>query len=95
MPPMTLTPDIVNAFFEGAGSVFTWLSVWRVYTDKGYAGIYLPAIVFFFSWGLWNLYFYPSVDAMWSFYGGISICVANLAWVGSMLYYGPVQRRDW
>lgn len=90
-----MTPDLLNAGFELTGAVFTWISVLRVCRDKGYAGIYVPAIVFFFCWGFWNLYFYPSVDAVWSFHAGIPLCLGNLAWVASMLYYGPVQKRDW
>ena len=90
-----MTPDVINAVFEATGAVFTWLNVHRVYKDRGYAGIYVPAIAFFFSWGFWNLYFYPSVGASWSFLAGIPLVLANLAWVAAMVYYGPVQKRDW
>lgn len=83
-----MTPDIVNALFECAGSAFTWMNVYRVYKDKGYAGIYLPAIMFFFSWGVWNLYFYPHLGQWWSFIAGCSLALANVSWVTVMLVYG-------
>lgn len=92
---MTLNPDIINACFEFIGAVFTSLNTLRVYKDKGYAGVFVPAIVFFFSWGGWNLYFYPSVGAYWSLGAGVMLFLANLTWVAALLYYGPMQKRDW
>lgn len=83
-----MSPDFINGLFEVVGSIFTWMNVLRVIRDKGYAGIYPPAIVFFFSWGFWNLFFYPSLGQWWSFAGGISLVAANLAWVGSMWWFG-------
>ena len=89
-----MSPDSINACFELIGAVFTSMNTLRVLRDRGYAGVFVPAIVFFFSWGLWNLVFYPSVGAMWSFRAGLFLFMANLSWVGSLLYYGPVQRRN-
>lgn len=54
-----MTPDVINAVFEGCGALLTAKNTLQVIRDRGYAGIYLPAILFFFSWGGWNLYFYP------------------------------------
>lgn len=83
-----LSPDLVNGLFEFVGSCFTWMNVRAVWRDKGYAGIHLPAIAFFMSWGAWNLYFYPHLDQWWSFAGGASLVLANVAWVCSMAYWG-------
>lgn len=83
-----MTPDFVNGVFEFVGSGLTWMNVRRVYVDRGYAGIYAPAVVFFMSWGLWNLFYYPSLSQWWSFAGGLSLVAANLCWVGAMRYYG-------
>jgi len=83
-----MTPDIINGIFEIIGSVFTWMNVYRVHKDRGYAGIYVPAAAFFFSWGFWNLYFYPHLDQWFSFAGGVSLVGANLAWLGAMFKYG-------
>jgi hypothetical protein len=89
-----MTGDVVNAAFEMVGSAFTWMNVLRVRRDRGYAGIYLPAILFFFSWGFWNLFYYPSLGQWWSFGAGLSLVCANLAWVVAMVYYGPVGRTQ-
>lgn len=82
------TPDLCNAAFEFWGSVMTWMNVRRVIHDQGYAGIHLPAIVFFFTWGVWNLFYYPHLGQWWSFLAGCSLVLANLAWVTQMVRYG-------
>jgi hypothetical protein len=83
-----MSPDIINGLFEFVGSLFTWMNVRQVYKDKGYAGLYLPGIVFFTSWGGWNLYFYPSLGQWWSAVGGASIFLANIVWIALMWRYG-------
>lgn len=82
------SPDLVNGLFELVGSYFTWMNVRRVYIDKGYAGIYAPAVAFFWAWGLWNLFYYPHLGQWLSFFGGISINMANLVWLSLMIKYG-------
>jgi hypothetical protein len=83
-----MTPDFINGLFEFGGSLLIWKSFSRTLADKGYAGIYVPATAFFAVWGLWNLFYYPSLGQWWSFAGGLSIVIANIAWVLAMLYYG-------
>lgn len=85
--------DAINGLFEFIGSILTWMNVTRTYKDKGYAGIYLPSVVFFSSWGIWNLYFYPHLNQWLSFLGGCSLVIANLLWVGMMYYYGHKKER--
>jgi len=87
-----MTPDIINGMFELLGSGLTWMNVKRVYTDKGYAGIYLPAVSFFWAWGLWNLFYYPHLNQWFSFAGGCSLVLANTLWTGLMLYFGRINR---
>ena len=80
--------DGINGLFELGGSLLLWMNVRRLLKDKGYAGVYVPATAFFALWGLWNLYYYPSLGQWLSFAGGCSIVVANGTCVGLMLYYG-------
>ena len=56
--------------------------------DKGYAGLHPAATAFFWSWGVWNLYYYPHLDQWWSFTGGVSLVIANTTWVAMMLKFG-------
>jgi hypothetical protein len=74
---MMLTLDMVNGCFELlAGSMI--LNHCRVLLkDKSVAVVSIVSNIFFVAWGGWNLYYYPHLDQMWSFYGGISIMVAN------------------
>jgi hypothetical protein len=89
-----MSPDFINGAFEFIGSVLTWMNVYRVWKDKGYAGIYAPAIIFFFSWGVWNLFYYPHLGQWWSFFGGCSIALANFVWVTLMFRYGRIKRES-
>ena len=86
-----MTPDLINGAFEFAGSMLTWMNVRQVHRDKGHAGVYVPAIAFFMSWGAWNLYYYPHLGQWWSLAGGVSLVAANVAWVLLLFYYGKKQ----
>lgn len=80
--------DIVNGVFEATGSVAVWYNVANIVRDRGYAGTRLSPMVFFWSWGLWNLYYYPHLSQWASFAGGISIGLANTCYIFLMLKYG-------
>ncbi len=82
-----MTPDIINGLFEIIGALLTWMSIKRVIADKGYAGIYAPAVIFFMSWGIWNLFYYPHLGQWWSFAGGCAILVSNASYGILGLYY--------
>jgi chromosome segregation ATPase len=41
----------------------------------------------FTMWGVWNLWYYPSLEQTWSYYGAIGIVSANTVWVLLALYY--------
>jgi uncharacterized membrane protein YfcA len=82
-----MTPDIFNGLFECLGSLFVAMSCLRLYHDKQVKGVSISHAAFFTAWGFWNLVFYPSVGAWWSFYGGVGVTVFNSLWIGMMLYY--------
>lgn len=88
------TPDLINGSFEILGSAMTWMNVKRILKDRGYGGIYPPAVAFFWSWGLWNLYFYPHLDQWLSFAGGISLVLANTTWIVLLLKFGKLPSRE-
>ena len=88
-----MKPDHVNGLFEFVGSLLTWVSAWRTYRDRGYAGVYLPAVILFAAWGLWNLYYYPHLTQWASFAGGCSLVLANAVWIYLMIRYGKIGRN--
>jgi hypothetical protein len=77
--------DLVNALFEFFGGCLLWMNVRQLWIDREIKGVAVLPTAFFMTWGYWNLYFYPSVNAWWSFYGGLNIVIANTAWVLLML----------
>lgn len=79
--------DLVNATFELSGSFFVALSVVATWRAKRTEGIDLRTVGFFASWGLWNLYYYPSLGQWWSFAGGVAVCAANFTWLALIVYY--------
>ena len=83
--------DFINAAFEVSGALLTWMNVRRVWQDRGYAGIYAPAILLFTSWGFWNLYYYAHLQQWWSVMATVVMVTANCAWLGSMVYFGKKQ----
>lgn len=84
-----MIPDLINGVFEFGGSLLIWMNVRQIRRDKGYAGLYWPAIAFFAGWGFWNLFYYPALGQWFSFAGGTSIVVANTTWLYLMRCYGP------
>jgi hypothetical protein len=64
-----------------------WKNVHQLHKDKEVKGVHWGPTMFFFLWGLWNLFYYPHLGQWWSFAGGVSIVTANGVWVYQMLKY--------
>ena len=82
-----MSPDLLNGLFEFCGALMLTQNVKRLHKDKVVRGVHWMPTLFFASWGVWNLYYYPSLDQWWSFLGGCAIVCVNLVWFGQMLYY--------
>ncbi len=82
-----LISDFINGSFEFAGSFFLFINCLRTMKDKKVKGVSIISTSFFASWGIWNLYYYPSLGQWWSFFGGVSIVVMNIFWVCLMIKY--------
>lgn len=85
--------DLINGLFELLAGLFVLMHCRKLYHDKMVRGVSLVATIFFFSWGLWNLYYYPHLEQWLSFWGGISIATANFLWIGMMIYYTAKERK--
>jgi hypothetical protein len=79
--------DCVNGLFESCGGLFVLMNIWRVVKDKTVRGVAIAPTAFFTLWGLWNLYYYPSLGQWVSFGGGIAVVSGNAVWVGLALKY--------
>ncbi len=85
--------DLINGLFELGGAVVSWINVYKLYKDKVISGVYWPMWIFFSSWGLWNLIYYPSVGHYISFYAGIVLVSGNITW--SVMAYKLSKKKDW
>lgn len=79
--------DKVNGIYELLGGLFIFLHVQRLYRDKSIKGVSVKSFVFFASWGIWNLYYYPHLNQWWSFLGGCHIVFWNIVWIVLALFY--------
>ena len=86
-------PDLVNGTFEMLAGVAILNHCRALYRAKQSRGVSILSVGFFFSWGLWNLFYYPHLKQPISFYGGLGVVSANLLWVGMLLYYRYYERR--
>ncbi len=92
-----MSPDMINGLFEVVGGCFLLLNCRRIYKDREVKGTSVLPVIFFTSWGFWNLFFYPSMGAWYSFYGGMVIAAANTIWISLVVYYKayrPVPPKD-
>lgn len=69
------------------GAAFTLLSVRQLWRDRRIAGVHWAPTVYFFAWGCWNLFYYPSLGQWFSFAGGVAILIANALWLGSLVWF--------
>lgn len=88
-----MTPDLINGLFELLASVFIALHIRAILKDREVKGVSVSATTFFFAWGVWNVFFYPSQGLWWSFVGGLTVVIANLIYLGALFYFGPLQKR--
>lgn len=87
---MSEWPDIINGSFEFLAGFAVLNHCRAVYRDKAVKGVSILSVIFFTAWGFWNLYYYPHLNQIWSFYGGLFIVAANSLWVWLLIrYYKP------
>ena len=80
--------DIVNACFEFFGAAVSAFNVRSIVRDKQVQGFNPMTTVFFTSWGIFNMFYYPSLEQWWSFFGGLAIVLVNAVWLFFVcLYY--------
>ena len=86
--------DIINGVLETAGGGFITFSVIKLHQDKIVRGVSWVHAGFFAGWGYWNLFYYPHLDQWMSFAGGVFIVATNTVWLGQLLYWTSVERRQ-
>lgn len=80
-------PDTINGTYEILGGfALAWNCV-RTYLDKEIKGISIVSMIFFTSWGYWNLFYYPHLNQWMSTIGAAILVFFNTIWVGQAIYY--------
>ncbi len=82
-----ITNDIINGLFELSGGFFVINNCRVLFKDKSIKGVSILSTSFFMTWGMWNVYYYPTLEQWWSFFGGCSLVFTNIIYVLLMLYY--------
>ena len=79
--------DAINGILELVGAFFLLTNCMLLYHHKRVQGISVYTTVFFTTWGLWNLYFYPANKLWLSFAGGAlpDDCKLRLGGLGVIL----------
>ena len=80
-------PDLINGSFEMLGGAFILLSIRKLLRDKIVRGVSWIHVFYFAVWGIWNLYYYPSLGQTFSFIGGISVAVTNTIYTALLIWY--------
>jgi hypothetical protein len=84
--------DCVNACYELGGSIATCFSIMVLLRDRVVKGIHWFPTVFFFTWGIWNIYYYYHMTQPISQIGGGALAVANAVWLFLAWRFGAFKR---
>lgn len=79
--------DQINGIFEMVGGVVLLFNIYYLWRDKSLAGVSVWPTIHFTLWGVWNLWYYPSLGQTWSFWGAVCIVSANTVWVAMAVVY--------
>lgn len=82
-----ILPDIINGGFEAFGSIAVWANIRTILKEKQVRGYRSDVIIFFTSWSLWNMYYYPHLSQYASMLAGASLGLANLVYAFLVVHY--------
>lgn len=87
-----LSADTVNAGFEIGSGFFTLNHCRVLYNDKIVRGVSLASIFCFVAWGVWNIFYYPSLGQYNSAYAAVFILLANFAYLSLIFFYRRMEK---
>lgn len=79
--------DLINGTIELLAGFFVLNHCRVLYAHKQVRGVSLASVAFFTLWGIWNLYYYPALNQVLSFYGGLFVTSANVLYVWMIITY--------
>lgn len=84
---MEFSNDLVNGLFECSGALFILNHCRVVLKDKAVNGVSILSTFWFFLWGVWNMYYYPTLNQPLSFWGGTIMVICNFVYICLLFYY--------
>jgi hypothetical protein len=85
--------DKINAVAEVIACIVLLPSIMRAWRMKVVQGVHWLTPAFFWSYGIWNLFYYHSLEQWWSGMAGILLATQNTVWLLMVILYTP-RRRD-
>lgn len=79
--------DKINSLFLLSGATLGLINVRRVYLDKQVKGVSVWPTVVFTLWGVWDLYYFPTLGQWVSMGGSVCAVLVNSTWLGMVYYY--------
>lgn len=73
--------DALNACFEFGGAIAVFMSVIALWKAKRWEGLSPWNMIFFNTWGVWNLYFYSHLSQPLSMVAGMCLQAINLTYL--------------
>lgn len=87
-----MSADLVNGLFEALAGLFVLNHCRVLRRDRAVAGVSIASVIFFTTWGFWNLLYYPALGQSLSFIGGIFVVAANIYYVWLLLYFSAYTK---
>ena len=79
--------DIINSLFMAVSAVLIWKNVYRLWKDRKIRGVSIIPTIWFCCSGMWHLYFYASINAVWSSLACGVVLAANVVWLAMAVIY--------
>lgn len=79
--------DLINALFEFGMALTICLSGWKLHKEKSVRGFHWSQVAFPTAWGIFNLFYYPSLGQNLSFFGGVAVVTCNLCYLSAIWTY--------
>lgn len=86
--------DLINGSFELLASFATLDHCRVLLQDREVRGVSYFSILFFIIWGFWNLFYYPSLNQLLSYFGSIGIVIANIFYFCLVIYYKSGRNKS-
>lgn len=70
--------DFINSLFEFGLAAMLCLNIRQLLRDKEVKGFHWAPLAFVTVWGLWNIFYYPSLGQWWSAGAGVLVLLCNI-----------------